>query len=201
MDRRLIALALVWAVGLAASGWAPPDRATWMLEVAPAPIAFAVLWALAPRVRFTGLVLALVGFHGLVLMLGGAYTYAEVPVGFAVRDWLGLARNPYDRFGHFVQGFVPALAFREALIRFSGVRRGVWLVGLTLACCLALSAAYELLEFAVAMTAGDGSQAFLGTQGDEWDAQWDMLSCLIGAVAALALLSRAHDRALAQEAP
>lgn len=200
-SRPLIALALAWAAELLASGWAPYDRATWALEVAPAAVAFAVLWGLRRRFSPTGLALALIGFHGLVLMLGGAYTYARVPLGFAVQDWLGLARNPYDRFGHLVQGFVPAIVFRELLLRVAGVRRGVWLVGLTLACCLALSAAYELLEFAVAMAAGQGSEAFLGTQGDEWDTQWDMLCCLIGAAAALALLSRLHDRAIAREAP
>lgn len=197
----LIGLALVWAAGLVASGWAPYDRATWALEVAPAPVAFAVLWGLRRHFSLTRLALGLIGMHGLVLMLGGAYTYARVPVGFAVQDWLGLARNPYDRFGHLVQGFVPAIVFREVLVRIVGVRRGAWLVVLVLACCLALSAAYELIEFAVAVAAGQGADAFLGTQGDEWDTQWDMLCCLIGAAAALALLSRLHDRAIAGEAP
>ncbi len=195
----LIWLALAWAAGLAVSGFAPYDRATWWLEIAPVLVAWPLLWAMWPRFAPTRLVLALVGFHGFVLMLGGAYTYARVPLGFAVQDWLGLARNPYDRFGHFIQGFVPALVFREVLLRVVGVRRGAWLAALVLACCLALSAAYELLEFAAALALGQGAEAFLGTQGDEWDTQWDMLFCLIGAAAALALLSRLHDRALAKE--
>lgn len=191
---RLIGLTLIWAIALTASGLAPYDRATWWMEVAPALIALPILWASARRFPLTALALALIGLHGLVLMLGGAYTYARVPIGFAVQDWLGLARNPYDRFGHFVQGFVPAIVLRELLLRLGGLRRGKLLASLVVAACLAVSATYELIEFGAAMALGQGAEEFLGTQGDAWDTQWDMLMCLIGALTALAALTRLHDR-------
>lgn len=197
-DRRLALLALVWAAGLLWSGWSPYDRATWWMEVAPALIAFPVLILTRRALPLTGLSLALVGVHGLVLMLGGAYTYARVPIGAEVQQWLGLARNPYDRFGHLMQGFVPALTLREAAIRLGGFRPGALLTTTVLAWCLAISAAYELVEFAAAMALGQGADAFLGAQGDPWDTQWDMLTCVIGAVAALTLLSRMHDAQIAR---
>jgi len=193
---RLIALTIAWLVALALSGWQPYDRATWWMEVAPALIALPILWGTARRCPLTTLALTLIALHGLVLMLGGAYTYARVPIGFAVQEWLDLARNPYDRFGHFMQGFVPAIVFRELLLRLSPLRRG-WLISLLiLASCLAVSATYELIEFGAAMALGQGADEFLGTQGDPWDTQWDMLMCLIGAAAALLTLSRLHDRQL-----
>jgi putative membrane protein len=193
---RLAILTVTWLAALVASGWQPYDRATWWMEVAPVLIALPLLWATRSRFPLTTLALLLIGAHGLVLMLGGAYTYARVPVGFAVQDWLELARNPYDRFGHFMQGFVPAIVLRELLIRLGDLRRGALLTSLVVACCLAVSAAYELIEFAAAMLLGQGADEFLGTQGDVWDTQWDMLMCLIGAAAALLLLSRLHDRQL-----
>jgi putative membrane protein len=188
------ALTFFWIAGLALSGMHPFDRATWWMEIAPTLIALPTLWLYRQRWTITPLLVILIGWHGLVLMLGGAYTYARVPIGFALQDWLGLARNPYDRFGHLMQGFVPAIAFREMLIRGAGLRRGWLLTGLVLACALAVSAAYELVEFAAAMALGQGADEFLGTQGDPWDTQWDMLCCLAGAVLALTLLSRFHDR-------
>jgi putative membrane protein len=190
----LLALTLVWLAGLAVSGWQPFDRATWVMEVAPALIALPLLWVTAGRFPLTRLALALIAVHGLVLMLGGAYTYARVPIGFAAQDLLGLARNPYDRLGHFMQGFVPAIVLRELLIRLGGLRPGKLLMVLVLACCLAVSATYELIEFGAAQTMGQGAEAFLGTQGDMWDTQWDMLMCLIGAACALVLLTRVHDQ-------
>lgn len=193
---KLVALGAIWAAGLILSGWAPYDRATWWMEVAPALIALPVLWATARRYPLTSLALALIGFHGLVLMLGGAYTYARVPLGFTVQDWLGLARNPYDRFGHFMQGFVPAIVFREMLLRWGGLPRGTLLSALVLACCLAVSATYELIEFGAAMALGQGADQFLGTQGDPWDTQWDMLTCLVGAATALLGLTSLHNRQL-----
>ncbi|MEY4850870.1 MAG: hypothetical protein RLZZ331_1874 [Pseudomonadota bacterium] len=192
--RMLLALTLVWLAGLAVSGWQPFDRATWVMEVAPALIALPLLWVTAGRFPFTRLALALIAVHGLVLMLGGTYTYARVPIGFAAQDLLGLARNPYDRLGHFMQGFVPAIVLRELLIRLGGLRPGKLLMVLVLACCLAVSATYELIEFGAAQTMGQGAEAFLGTQGDMWDTQWDMLMCLIGAACALVLLTRVHDQ-------
>jgi len=197
-DRRLAALGLVWAIGLLASGWSPFDRATWWMEVAPVLIAFPLLVATRRRFAFTDLALVLIGLHGLVLMLGGAYTYARVPIGFAVQDWLHLARNPYDRFGHLMQGFVPAIVLREVLVRSGVIAAGRVLAITVLAYCLSVSALYELIEFGAAVALGQGADAFLGTQGDPWDTQWDMLMCLIGAALALILLSRPHDRQIAR---
>ncbi len=194
---RLALLSVVWMVGLIASGRHPFDRTTWWMEVAPVLFALPVLWALRRRFPLTGLALVLIGVHGLVLMLGGAYSYARVPAGFWVQDWLHLARNPYDRLGHFAQGFVPAIVFREWLVRRGGLVRGGMLTFLVIACCLAVSAAYELIEFGAAMALGQGADEFLGTQGDPWDTQWDMLMCLIGAVVAVVTLSRVHDRQMA----
>lgn len=195
--RLLLVLSLVWMGGLVASGRQPFDRATWWMEVAPALIALPVLWGTAARFPLTRLALLLIAGHGLVLMLGGAYSYARVPLGFAVQDWLDLARNPYDRFGHFMQGFVPAIVLRELIIRLGGLRPGRLLTMLVLSCCLAVSASYELIEFAAALALGQGAEAFLGTQGDVWDTQWDMLMCLIGAASALLLLTPLHDRQIA----
>lgn len=160
-------------------------------------IALPLLWWSRDRLPLTRLALVLIGIHGLVLVTGGAYSYARVPIGFAVQDALDLARNPYDRFGHFMQGFTPAIVLRELLVRLGGIRPGRLLVTLVLACCLAVSASYELIEFAAAMALGQGADEFLGTQGDPWDTQWDMLLCLIGAACALIALSRPHDRQLA----
>ena len=196
-DRRLLILSAVWAIGLVASGWAPFDRATWWMEVAPVLIALPILIALRRRFPFTDLALLLIGLHGLVLMLGGAYTYARVPIGFAVQDWLHLARNPYDRFGHLMQGFVPAIVLREVLVRTGGIAAGRVLAITVLAYCLSVSALYELIEFGAAVALGQGADAFLGTQGDPWDTQWDMLMCLVGAALSLLLLSRGHDRQIA----
>ncbi len=196
-NRRLWLLTLIWGAALVASGWQPFDRVTWWMEVAPVLIALPILWSLRRRFVLTDLALGLIGLHGLILMLGGAYSYARVPVGFQVQDWLHLARNPSDRLGQFAQGFVPAIVLREWLIRQVGLHRGV-LVTLVLACCLAISAAYEPIEFVAAMALGQGADEFLGTQGDPWDTQWGMLTCLIGAVVAVATLSRLHDRQIAR---
>lgn len=193
----LIALTIAWTAGLLASGWHPFDRATWWMEVAPALIALPILWLTFRHFSLSWFALALVAVHGTVLMLGGAYSYARVPIGFALQEWLGLARNPYDRIGHLMQGFVPAIVLRELLIRLGKVTSGRLLTALVLACCLAVSAAYELVEFGAAMALGQGADAFLGTQGDPWDTQWDMLMCAVGAVISLSLLSRVHDQVLA----
>lgn len=193
-DRRLWSLGAVWGLGLVASGWAPFDRATWWMEIAPVLIAFPILLALRRRFVFTDLALLLIALHGLVLMLGGTYTYARVPIGFTVQEMLHLARNPYDRFGHLMQGFVPAIALREVLVRTGSIASRRLLTITVLAYCLSVSALYELIEFGAAVALGQGADAFLGTQGDPWDTQWDMLMCLIGAGLALILLSRVHDR-------
>jgi putative membrane protein len=200
-DHRLRVLAILWSIGLLASGWAPADRATWWMEIAPVLIAFPILVALRRSFAFTTLALVLIALHGFVLMLGGAYTYARVPIGFAVQDWLHLARNPYDRFGHLMQGFVPAIVLREILIRTGSIASRRLLTVTVLAYCLSVSALYELIEFGAAVALGQGADAFLGTQGDPWDTQWDMLMCLVGAILALLLLSRVHDRQIARLRP
>jgi len=166
----MLALAGMVLIG---SGIRPFDRATWWLEVAP-----------------------LLFLHAVILMVGGHYTYARVPVGNWVQDWLDLSRNHYDRLGHLAQGFIPAILVREILIRLSPLRRGRWLFFLAVCVCLAFSAFYELLEWWAALIGGEASESFLGTQGDVWDTQWDMFLALFGAISALFLLARAHDRSL-----
>jgi putative membrane protein len=193
---RAVLLAIV-AVVFLWSGISPHDRFTWVLEVFPVILAVPILIYVYPRFRFTPLVYSLIALHAIILMVGGKYTYAEVPFGFWMRDAFGLARNHYDRIGHFVQGFVPAMVAREILIRRSPLRgsRG-WLPFFVICFCLAFSAFYELIEFWTALATGEAAEAFLGTQGDPWDTQWDMMLALVGAIAALLLLSRWHDRQL-----
>ena len=192
--RFLVIASLLLLVLLAWSGYKPYDRATWAMEVAPIAIALPVLWATYRRFPLTNLLYACIFVHALVLMLGGAYTYARVPLGFQIQDVLGLTRNPYDKIGHFFQGFVPALVAREILIRGDYVR-GRRMLAFVVACIvLAISATYEFIEWGAALALGQGADEFLGTQGDPWDTQSDMLLALIGAIAALSLLSRVHDR-------
>ena len=193
-------LAVVLAV-LAWSGVAPHDRFTWLLEVAPVLIGVPVLLATGRRFPLTPLLYTLLAVHACILMVGGKYTYAEVPAGFWVSEALGLARNHYDRLGHFAQGFIPAILAREILVRTSPLRGSRWLPFVVVAFCLAFSAFYEMIEWWTAVLAGASSTAFLGTQGDVWDTQWDMFLALIGAASALLVLSRAHDRQLARLLP
>jgi putative membrane protein len=183
---------------LVLSGWAPHDRFTWILEVAPVLVAVPILVTTYRRFRLTPLAYRLLFVHALILMVGGHYTYAEVPLGFWVRDALGLARNHYDRLGHLAQGFVPAILTREILLRRSPLGRGKLLVTLVTAVCLAVSALYELVEWWTALATGEAATAFLGTQGDPWDTQWDMFMALVGAVTAQVTLGRLHDRELAR---
>lgn len=192
--RSLVIASLLLLVLLAWSGYKPYDRGTWAMEVAPIAIALPILWATYHRFPLTNLLYACIFVHALVLMLGGAYTYARVPLGFQIQDVLGLHRNPYDKIGHFFQGFVPALVAREILIRGEYVR-GRRMLAFVVACIvLAISATYEFIEWGAALALGQGADEFLGTQGDPWDTQSDMLLALIGAVTALSLLSRVHDR-------
>jgi putative membrane protein len=178
------------------SGWRPHDRFTWFLEVLPALIGAALLIATFTKFPFTRLVYFLIFLHAVVLMVGGKYTYAEMPLFNWFRDQWGLERNYYDRLGHFMQGFVPAMIAREFFIRRSPVKAGGWLFFMTLCFCLSLSAVYEFFEWGVARATGEAAEAFLGTQGDVWDTQWDMFMCLCGALTALVLLSKTHDRFL-----
>ena len=197
MKRASLALHLLVFVAVAAlfawSAWEPRDRFTWVLEAAPVPIAGAIIAYAYPRWRFTPLVLALIALHAAVLLVGGKYTYAEVPLFNYLRDDFGLARNYYDRVGHFAQGFVPAMVAREVLLRHRVVPRGGWLFLFTTSIALAISALYELIEWWVAAATGAAAEAFLGTQGDVWDTQWDMFLALCGALLAQMLLSRWHD--------
>lgn len=187
----------VLLVLLVYSGIAPYDRTTWILEVLPVLIALPVLLATYRRFPLTGLLYGFIFVHAVVLIVGGVYTYARVPLGFALADLFGLSRNPYDRIGHFMQGFVPALIAREILIRGGHVQGRKMLV--FIACCIALaiSATYELVEWAAAIALGQGADEFLGTQGDPWDTQSDMLMALLGAIAAQLLFAREHDRQIA----
>ena len=187
-------LVLIW------SAIRPHDYFTWFLEVLPALIAVPLLLMLYPRLRFTNLLYFLILLHAAVLMVGGHYTYAEVPPFNWIRDHFHLARNDYDRLGHFMQGFVPAILAREVLIRKSPLKGSRWLPFLVWCVCMAVSACYELFEWGVAEATGAASNDFLGTQGDPWDTQWDMFTCLIGASVSLLCLSRFHDRQIAAQA-
>ena len=191
-----IALLLSLLAILIWSGIEPHDRFTWFLEVAPVLIGVPILIYIWPRFRLTPVVYTLLWIHAVILMVGGKYTYAEVPIGFWLQDTFGFARNHYDRIGHFAQGFIPAMLAREILIRKSPLRGSRWLPFVVVSICLAFSAFYELIEFWTALVAGGGAEAFLGTQGDVWDTQWDMQMALVGAIVALVALSRLHDREL-----
>jgi putative membrane protein len=189
----LLALTLV-CLAISRIGAAEPG--TWVLEVFPILLAIPLLVATAKRFPLTPLAYRLLFVHALILMVGGHYTYAKVPLGFWVQDALHLGRNHYDRLGHFAQGFVPAIIAREVLLRRSPLQRGKWLFFLVTCVCLAVSASYELIEWLAALLGGSSADAFLGTQGDPWDTQWDMFMALVGALTSLLLLSRVHDRQL-----
>lgn len=196
-SRRLLSgMSLILLALLAWSGCQAYDGPTWLLEVLPVLIVLPLLWLTRRRFPLTALLYGLILLHGIVLIEGGQYTYARVPLGFQLQDWLGLSRNPYDRLGHFFQGLVPAMAAREILLRGGYVNGDRMRTFLIVCIALAISAVYELIEWLLAILFGEGAVAFLGTQGDPWDAQGDMLFALIGALAALLALSRWHDRQL-----
>ena len=203
-DRRrlllgIAALALIGA--LIVSGIHPHDRATWLMEVLPVLIALPLLVGTYRRFPLTGLLYSLIFLHALILIVGGTYTYAHVPIGFWVQDIFSLARNPYDKLGHFAQGLVPALLAKEILWRGGYVTApdgGVWqrkmLAFLSICIAMAISAWYELIEWWAALIMGQGADEFLGTQGDQWDTQSDMFMAFIGATVAMLLFARWHDR-------
>jgi len=174
----------------------PKDLFIWFLEVLPAVIGLILVIISYNRFRLTNLVYVLILIHSIILIIGGHYTYAEMPAFNWLRDTFDLSRNYYDRLGHFVQGFIPAIITREILLRKSVMKRGKMLNFLVICVCLAISASYELIEWGVAEATGSAADAFLGTQGDIWDTQWDMFMALIGSISSLLLLSRAHDRVL-----
>ncbi|MDQ8037259.1 MAG: DUF2238 domain-containing protein [Pedobacter sp.] len=195
-DRLPLVFLLLTLLALGVSAIAPEDGLTWWLEVAPVFIALPLLLFTHKRFPLTPLLYTLIFLHALVLILGGHYTYAKVPLGFWVQEAFDLQRNHYDRLGHFMQGFEPAILAREILVRKDVVKRGAWLTLFVLSICLAFSACYEFIEWFAALANGQAAEAFLGTQGDVWDTQWDMFLCLIGAASALILLSRWHDSQL-----
>ena len=192
-----LALLLVVSLAFAWSGIRPHDRVTWWLEVLPVVVAVPILIATAWRFPLTPLVYTLIALHCLILVLGGHYTYARVPLGFWMQDWFDLARNHYDRIGHFMQGFGPAMIARELLLRTSPLRPGRWLFAIVTLSILGVSAFYEFTEWWAALAGGEAADAFLGTQGDPWDTQWDMFLAFCGAVTAQLLLAPLHDRQLA----
>jgi len=191
-----VALLAVGLVLLAWSGLRPHDRFTWVLEVAPLFIGVPVLAATWRRFPLTPLAYRLILLHAIILMVGGHYTYERVPLGDWMREAFGFARNHYDRIGHFAQGFVPAILAREILLRRGVVRGRGWLFFLVTCVCLAISACYEFVEWWTAVGTGEAATAFLGTQGDPWDTQWDMLFALVGALTAQLTIAREHDREL-----
>ncbi|MEK6289556.1 MAG: DUF2238 domain-containing protein [Acidobacteriota bacterium] len=195
-----IGLRLLWLAVAVIFVWSairPHDYFTWLLEVFPAIIGAAVLALTYRRFPLTPLAYTLIALHMIILMVGGHYTYAEVPLGNWIRDRFGLSRNHYDRVGHFAQGFVPAMIAREVLLRLNVLKRGRWLFVVVVSVCLAISALYELLEWIVSALTGSAGDAFLGTQGDVFDTQKDMALALLGAVTALITLSKLHDEQLA----
>ena len=191
-----ITLIVVGGICLVLSGIRAYDPTTWLLEIFPILVAVPLLYFTARRFPLTPLVYRLIFVHALVLMIGGHYTYARVPLGYWLQGVFDFARNPYDRIGHLAQGFVPAIVAREILLRLTPLRRGGWLFFIVCCICLAISACYEFVEWWAALLGGAAATDFLGTQGDVWDTQWDMLMALVGSIAAQTLLSRLHDRQL-----
>lgn len=192
--RLLLSGSVITLVLLAVSSWQPYDRATWIMETLPVMLVLPVLWGTARRFPLTDLLYIGIFLHCAVLILGGAYTYARVPLGNELQDLFNLQRNPYDKIGHFFQGLVPALAAREIFIRQRVVNGKAWLAFLVVCVVMTVSAGYELIEWAAAVAMGQGADEFLGTQGDEWDSQSDMFTALLGALSALAIFSRMQDR-------
>lgn len=197
-DRPILVILLIVVVVFVWSAIRPHDYFTWILEVFPAIIGVGVLASTYRNFKFTTVVYVLIAAHAIILMIGGHYTYAEVPLFNWIRDEFALNRNHYDRVGHFAQGFVPALIAREVLLRKSPLRRGRWLFFIVVSICLAFSALYELFEWLVSEATGSAGDAFLGTQGDVFDTQKDMAMALVGAMTSLLLLSRLHDRQLSR---
>ncbi|PKO47673.1 MAG: DUF2238 domain-containing protein [Betaproteobacteria bacterium HGW-Betaproteobacteria-22] len=180
------------------SAIAPHDYFTWFLEVFPVLIVLPLLLATYSRFKFTRLVYSLILVHAIILLVGGHYTYAEMPLFSWLRDTFSLDRNYYDRLGHVAQGFIPAMVAREILLRRSPLQAGKWLLFIVSSICLAVSACYEFLEWWVALASGSDAFAFLATQGDVWDTQWDMFLALLGAISAQLLLAKVHDKQMMQ---
>jgi len=197
-DKRFVVVwLLAFGVTLSWSAWQPHDFVTWLLEVFPVLVGIVVMAVSCRTFPLTRLLYVLILLHMIVLMIGGHYTYAHMPLFDMLKDLFGWSRNYYDRLGHWFQGFVPAIITREILIRHMVVKSAGWLFFITCCICLAISACYELIEWWVAIIIGQDADAFLATQGDVWDTQWDMLLALCGAIIAQLLLARRHRRAIA----
>tara|TARA_E500000305_G_C4003717_1_gene228733 strand:- start:794 stop:1435 length:642 start_codon:yes stop_codon:yes gene_type:complete len=195
-DRPLALTSLLVAIVCLWSYLDARDPLTWWMEAAPVLLVYPLLWAVRKRFRTTGLLTLLIAVHAVILLVGAHYTYAEVPLFDWVRDAFGFDRNHYDRVGHLAQGFIPAIAIRELLLRTSPLRPGRWLFAIILFSVLGVSATYELIEWLAAVLVGQGADAFLGTQGDPWDTQTDMALAGLGAILAQISLGRVHDRQL-----
>jgi len=196
--RKLKILIFLFFLFLLISAAKPYNYFTWFLEVVPALLGFAVLAAIYKKFEFSFFAYLLIFFHSVILMIGGHYTYGRVPLFNFVRDFFGFARNHYDRVGHFAQGFFPAIVIREILIRNNVVKNNNWLSFITISITLSVSVFYEFFEWWIAIFTGSAAGDFLGTQGDIWDTQWDMLWALIGATLAVILLGKLHDKSLAK---
>jgi putative membrane protein len=188
----ILSLVFVWSAIL------PMHRPTWWLEVFPVLLALPILFFTYKHLEFTRLAYLLMLIHAIILLIGGHYTYAEVPLFSWLRDTFDLSRNYYDRVGHFAQGFIPAIIAREILLKKSPLTKGAWLFFIVCCICLSISVVYEFLEWWVAVYSGEAADKFLGTQGDVWDTQWDMLLALIGAISAQLVLAKVHDRQMMQ---
>ena len=200
MNKTLISIAILVLAEQIVLGWNPSaDRFTWFMENVPVWIGFILIGLTHRKFPLSKLCLILLAIHSLILAIGGHYTYAKVPLGDWARDAFHLARNHYDRLGHFAQGFVPAILFREILVRRLKLR-GFAVALLSVACCVAFSAFYELIEWWTALASGEGATAFLGTQGDVWDTQWDIFLALVGSIVSLLTLTRVHDASIRQVA-
>lgn len=195
-SRYPLTLLAIGTLALLVSAYHPYEMGTWWMEVFPIFVAVPILVATYRRFPLTPLVYTLIFVHACILMLGGHYTYARVPLGFWMQDLFHFSRNHYDRIGHLAQGFIPALIAREILLRRTPLRPGAWLFFIVCSVCLAVSACYEFVEWWAALVGGEGATEFLGTQGDVWDTQWDMLMALIGSILGQVTLSRVHDRQL-----
>ncbi len=196
VSREHLGLLLIFLAVFIWSGIRPKDYYTWILEVLPAIIGLIAVLITYNRFRMTNLIYLLICIHTIILVVGGHYTYAEMPVFNWIRDEFGLARNYYDRLGHFAQGFIPALIAREILLRKTPLRRGKMLFFLVVSVCLAISAFYEFIEWWVAVASGEAAEDFLGTQGDVWDTQWDMFLAFCGAIISQLVLGKMHDKQL-----
>jgi len=194
--KKFLALLILFVLGFVLSGIQPHDYFTWILEVFPGIVALLVLMLTFKKFRFTYLTYFFILVHCYILFVGGHYTYAQVPLFEWVKETFHQSRNNYDKVGHFAQGFIPAMVMRELIVRLEIVKRGIWLPFLTVCVCMTISAVYELFEWLVAVLSGQSSEAFLGTQGDVWDTQSDMLFALTGAICMVLFISKIQDKSI-----